>query len=82
MQDEVCKLPGFEGTVALRCLLPVAHVRDIIIVTRSGAPDDSWMALKDWYGREASWPDWALEQLGKPPLDALVHEPLGITEQH
>jgi hypothetical protein len=82
MQDETCELPGFEGVVALRRLLPVARVRDTVIVARSGAPDGGWRAFMDWYAQEPTWLDWALQRLGKPPLDALVHEPLSTTEQH
>lgn len=79
VQDETRLLPGFDGAIALRRRLPVAHVRETHIVSRLGlgSLDEGFRAFTDWYGNEATWLDWTLERLGKPLFDALVHEPLG-----
>jgi len=79
MHDETCEIPGFDGVDALRRLLPPGHVREAYIVGRSGSADGDVAAFREWLGREATWLDWAFEQLRKAPIDTLVHEPLAIT---
>jgi hypothetical protein len=76
MQDETCEIPGFDSAVALRRLLPPGHMRETYIVARSGSPDGDVATFSAWFEGEAIWLDWAFEQLGKPPIGTLVHEPL------
>jgi hypothetical protein len=75
MQDETYEWLGFAGAGVVRRLLPIAHARETVIVARSGAPSASWTPFRDWYENESTWLDWALALLGKPPMDALLHDP-------
>lgn len=62
------------GGTAVRVPLPGHRVRETIIVTRPGYTQEEARIFADWYEQEATWLDWALEQLGHPPFQELVHE--------
>ncbi len=63
-----------DGGTALRCTLLGHRVRESIIMAQAGLPDVGLGTFADWYMHEATWLDWALEQLHHPPFDALVQE--------
>ncbi len=63
-----------EGGIALRSPLPGYRVRESIIVTRAGQAREDARIFADWYEQEATWLDWALEQMGHPPFHTLVQE--------
>jgi hypothetical protein len=64
-----------DGTAALvRSALPYHRARETVIVAQQGSSDPAFEVLVEWYGSEASWLDWALAQMGQPPLRQLVRE--------
>jgi hypothetical protein len=65
------------GGIALRCPIPVYHIRETIIVPQAGVPDIDTKVFADWYANENTWLDWALKQLQYSPFDALAQEPPG-----
>jgi hypothetical protein len=63
-----------EGGIAVRSSLPGYRVRESVIVTRTRQAEPEARIFADWYEQEATWLDWALEQLGHPPFHTLVRE--------
>ena len=63
-----------EGGIAVRAPLPGYRVRESIIVTQMGQAQQEAGIFADWYEQEATWLDWALDQLGHPPFCTLVQE--------
>lgn len=62
------------GSIAVRSPLPGHRVRESIIVAQAAQPYKHAGVFADWYEQEATWLDWALEQLGHPPFPALVQD--------
>ncbi len=69
--EDAADPPGLAGAVALRRPVAQGRVRETLIVSRSGHLDAGGEALAAWYGQEASWLSWALQELGHPPVAAL-----------
>ena len=65
-----------KGGIAVRSPLPGYRVREGVIVTQAGQAQQEARIFADWYEQEATWLDWALEQLGHPPFHSLVQENL------
>ncbi len=72
-QDTVIERNEQNGSVAISCSIPVQRVRETIITTQAGKFTEQARIFADWYSQESKWLSWALEKLGKPPLDELVH---------
>jgi hypothetical protein len=62
------------GGFALRTPIPGHRVRESVIVTQAGQAHEDARIFADWYEQEATWLDWALEQLGHPPFQTLVQD--------
>jgi hypothetical protein len=75
--DSLVEWVEHNGSIALRCPIPVHRARETIIVPRAGASDTDTKVFADWYANEDTWLDWALEQLQYPLFNAFIHEPLG-----
>jgi hypothetical protein len=63
------------GSIALRCSIPVHRAREILIIPQAGVSSTDAKVLADWYATEDTWLDWALKQLQYPPFNVLIHEP-------
>lgn len=59
----------------LRCRLPTGTVRETFILRGDGTNEALARTLASWYAEEASWLDWALQELGHRNLTALVRQP-------
>lgn len=69
---ETRTLASPDGTVTLRRTIPGNLGRETIIVPRASGETADVADWQGWYGAEPSWLDWALAELGHPPLSTLV----------
>jgi hypothetical protein len=55
-------------------------MRETILVARQGRHDSGLEVFTEWYAAEATWLDWALQQLGQRPFADLIPQALGGAE--
>lgn len=69
--DEQWELPT-GGMVAIRRTLPIGRFRETIFVLTHEDALPAMHKWVQWYATETTWLDWALEELGHPPLLDLI----------